>query len=83
MDRQPSAKLGQTGLAGAVEALNWGCNDVGGTLMEEHITTMAGAQGGTCLEIEELQSAIASLGRPYQQRDTLYRPADNFLEIER
>ena len=69
-NHQPSwVKLG---LPGAIEALNWGCNDIGGTLMEEHITTMAGAIGGTCMEVETLQSAIASLGRPYQQRDTLY-----------
>jgi len=72
VNHQPSwVKLG---LAGAVEALNWGCNDLGGTLMEEHITTMAGAQGGTCLEIAELQGAIASIHRPHQQRDTLYQP---------
>ncbi len=70
-NHQPSwVKLG---LAGATAALNWGCNDIGGTLMEEHITTMAGAQGGTCMEVETLQAAIKSLGRPYQQRDTLYR----------
>ncbi|MDP5018536.1 7,8-didemethyl-8-hydroxy-5-deazariboflavin synthase subunit CofH [Anabaena sp. UHCC 0187] len=70
-NHQPSwVKLG---LDGAKEALNWGCNDIGGTLMEEHITTMAGAVGGTCMEVETLQSAIASLERPYQQRDTLYR----------
>ncbi len=70
-NHQPSwVKLG---LPGAIEALNWGCNDIGGTLMEEHITTMAGAIGGTCMEVETLQSAIASLGRPYQQRDTLYQ----------
>ncbi len=69
-NHQPSwVKLG---LPGAIAALNWGCNDIGGTLMEEHITTMAGAIGGTCMEVETLQSAIASLGRPYQQRDTLY-----------
>jgi 5-amino-6-(D-ribitylamino)uracil---L-tyrosine 4-hydroxyphenyl transferase len=41
--------------------------------MEEHITSMAGALGGTCMEPETLQKAIASLGRPYQQRDTLYQ----------
>ncbi len=69
-NHQPSwVKLG---LEGATVALNWGCNDIGGTLMEEHITTMAGAQGGTCMEVETLQAAIQSLGRPYQQRDTLY-----------
>ncbi|NEQ43318.1 MAG: 7,8-didemethyl-8-hydroxy-5-deazariboflavin synthase subunit CofH [Leptolyngbya sp. SIOISBB] len=71
-NHQPSwVKLG---LAGAIEALRWGCNDIGGTLMEEHITTMAGAQGGTCLTVDDLQGAIASLDRPHQQRDTLYRP---------
>lgn len=69
-NHQPSwVKLG---LTGAKAALNWGCNDIGGTLMEEHITTMAGAQGGTCMEVETLQAAIRSLGRPDQQRDTLY-----------
>ncbi|MBD2040798.1 7,8-didemethyl-8-hydroxy-5-deazariboflavin synthase subunit CofH [Microcoleus sp. FACHB-672] len=71
-NHQPSwVKLG---LAGATEALKWGCNDIGGTLMEEHITTMAGAQGGSCQTAEALQAAIHSLGRPDRQRDTLYRP---------
>lgn len=71
---QPSwVKLG---LAGATEALRWGCDDIGGTLMEEHITTMAGAQGGTCMSVEELQGAIESIGRPHQQRTTLYEPAE-------
>ncbi|KAM3094889.1 7,8-didemethyl-8-hydroxy-5-deazariboflavin synthase subunit CofH [Phormidesmis sp. 146-35] len=70
-NHQPSwVKLG---LPGAIEALKWGCNDIGGTLMEEHITTMAGAKGGTCMEVEDLKEAIASLDRPSQQRDTLYQ----------
>ncbi len=70
-NHQPSwVKLG---LAGATEALNWGCNDIGGTLMEEHITTMAGAKGGTCMSVADLQNAIASIQRPYQQRNTLYQ----------
>lgn len=74
VNHQPSwVKLG---LAGATTALTWGCNDLGGTLMEEHITTMAGAQGGTCLEVEDLQRAIASLGRPHHQRQTLYELAE-------
>ena len=68
---QPSwVKLG---LEGAKEALTSGCDDLGGTLMEEHITTMAGAQGGTGLTVSELQKAIQSLNRPYQQRNTLYQ----------
>jgi 5-amino-6-(D-ribitylamino)uracil---L-tyrosine 4-hydroxyphenyl transferase len=33
---------------------------------------MAGAQGGTCLEVSDLQGAIQELGRNYQQRNTLY-----------
>ncbi len=69
-NHQPSwVKLG---LDSATEALRWGCNDIGGTLMEEHITSMAGAQGGTCQSVEDLKGAIATLNRPGQQRDTLY-----------
>ncbi|GAB4459466.1 MAG: 7,8-didemethyl-8-hydroxy-5-deazariboflavin synthase subunit CofH [Elainellaceae cyanobacterium] len=72
VNHQPSwVKLG---LAGATEALTWGCNDLGGTLMEEHITSMAGAQGGTCKTVEELRVAIHQCDRPAQQRDTLYQP---------
>ena len=74
-NHQPSwVKLG---LEGATEALQWGCNDIGGTLMEEHITTMAGAKGGTCMEVATLQKSIMSLDRPYQQRSTLYENLSN------
>jgi len=70
VNHQPSwVKLG---LVGAAEALRWGCNDIGGTLMEEHITSMAGAQGGTAQTAEALQEAIRSVGRLPYQRDTLY-----------
>lgn len=78
-NHQPSwVKLG---LAGATDALNWGCNDIGGTLMEEHITTMAGAIGGTCMEVETLQNAIASVNRPFQQRNTLYQPINKSVKF--
>ena len=67
---QPSwVKLG---LDGAMEALTWGCNDLGGTLMEEHITTMAGALGGTSQTPEALRRAAHQLRRPVRQRTTLY-----------
>ena len=70
VNHQPSwVKLG---LDGATEALRWGCNDIGGILMEEHITSMAGALGGTCQSEADLVGAIASLNRPARQRDTLY-----------
>jgi 5-amino-6-(D-ribitylamino)uracil---L-tyrosine 4-hydroxyphenyl transferase len=69
-NHQPSwVKLG---LAGAKTALTWGCNDLGGTLMEEHITTMAGAEGGTSQSVEDLQAAIRELERNDRQRNTLY-----------
>ncbi len=69
-NHQPSwVKLG---LAGATESLKWGCNDIGGTLMEEHITSMAGAIGGTCQTVEALSGAIASIDRPFAERTTLY-----------
>ncbi len=75
VNHQPSwVKLG---LAGATEALTWGCNDLGGTLMEEHITSMAGAIGGTCMSVTALQTAIRSLGRHACQRDTLYNLLDS------
>ncbi len=74
-NHQPSwVKLG---LKGAKKALAWGCNDLGGTLMEEHITTMAGAQGGTSLTVAQLKEAIASLGRIPQERTTLYQKLNN------
>ena len=56
----------------AAEALRWGCDDLGGTLMEEHITTMAGALGGTAQSPEALAAAARSQGRPVRQRSTLY-----------
>jgi 5-amino-6-(D-ribitylamino)uracil---L-tyrosine 4-hydroxyphenyl transferase len=69
-NHQPSwVKLG---LEGAKIALAWGCNDLGGTLMEEHITTMAGAKGGTSLSVADLQGAIRSIDRIDRQRSTLY-----------
>ena len=77
VNHQPSwVKLG---LDGAAAALNWGCNDIGGTLMEEHITSMAGAQGGTGKSIAELRGAIASVNRPALQRTTLYQPVATHL----
>lgn len=61
------------GLSGAKQALNCGCNDLGGTLMEEHITSMAGAQGGTNMSVATLRQAIANLHRPARQRSTDYQ----------
>jgi len=61
------------GIEGATEALRWGVNDLGGTLMEESISRMAGSQHGVRLEIDELIGAAHRAGRRAAQRDTSYR----------
>jgi FO synthase len=60
------------GLDAATESLRWGVNDLGGTLMEESISRMAGSQHGVRLEPEDLIGAAHAAGRPAAERDTLY-----------
>ncbi|HEX7280025.1 MAG TPA: 5-amino-6-(D-ribitylamino)uracil--L-tyrosine 4-hydroxyphenyl transferase CofH [Solirubrobacterales bacterium] len=60
------------GLEGATEALRWGVNDLGGTLMEENISRMAGSQHGVRLEPAQLIAAARAAGREPAQRTTLY-----------
>jgi FO synthase len=60
------------GLDAATESLHWGVNDLGGTLMEENISRMAGSQHGVRLEPSDLISAARRAGRKPAQRTTLY-----------
>ena len=60
------------GLDAATEALRWGVNDLGGTLMEESISRMAGSYHGVRLEPEQLVAAAHRAGRPAAERTTLY-----------
>ena len=60
------------GLEAATEALHWGVNDLGGTLMEESISRMAGSYHGVRLEPEDLIAAAHRAGRPAAERTTLY-----------
>jgi FO synthase len=60
------------GLEAATEALRWGVNDLGGTLMEESISRMAGSQHGVRLDPEDLVGAAHRAGRPAAERTTLY-----------
>jgi FO synthase len=60
------------GLEAATESLRWGVNDLGGTLMEESISRMAGSEHGVRLEPEQLVAAAHAAGRPAAERDTLY-----------
>jgi FO synthase len=60
------------GLDAATEALRWGVNDLGGTLMEESISRLAGSYHGTRLEPGELIAAAHAAGRHAAERSTLY-----------
>jgi FO synthase len=60
------------GLDAATESLRWGVNDLGGTLMEESISRMAGSYHGVRLEPEDLIAAAHRAGRPAAERTTLY-----------
>ncbi|TDB94529.1 bifunctional FO biosynthesis protein CofGH [Actinomadura sp. 7K534] len=52
--------------------LQGGVNDLGGTLMEETISRMAGSENGSFKPISELEKIAARAGRPARQRTTLY-----------
>jgi len=60
------------GLAGAAALLAAGCNDLGGTLMDENISRAAGASHGQMVGPGELEEMVRSIGRVPQQRTTLY-----------
>ncbi|MGI5245366.1 bifunctional FO biosynthesis protein CofGH [Dactylosporangium sp. CA-139066] len=68
-------KLGDEG---TVAMLRGGANDLGGTLMEETISRMAGSEHGSARTREELESIGHAAGRPVRQRTTTYGrlPAD-------
>jgi FO synthase len=66
------------GLGAATEALRWGVNDLGGTLMEENISRMAGSQHGVRLEPEQLIEAARAAGRSPAQRTTLYEVVETY-----
>ena len=61
------------GLDAATEALRWGVNDLGGTLMEESISRLAGSYHGVKLDPPELVAA-AHARRPSRppSASTLY-----------
>ncbi len=62
-------KLGDEGCR---DVLQGGVNDLGGTLMEETISRMAGADHGSYKTISQLRAIAEPLGRPMRQRTTTY-----------
>jgi FO synthase len=65
----------KAGPQGAVEALNAGVNDLGGTLMNESISRAAGSEWGQELTPQRMEELIRSAGRVPRQRTTLYGDA--------
>jgi len=63
------------GHEGVIACLNAGCNDLGGTLMNESITRAAGAAHGQETSPEEMHALIHAAQRRPRQRTTLYEDA--------
>jgi FO synthase len=62
------------GVARTQVMLNGGANDLGGTLMEETISRMAGSEYGSAKTVAELVAIAEGIGRPARQRTTTYSP---------
>ncbi|ONF70201.1 7,8-didemethyl-8-hydroxy-5-deazariboflavin synthase [Streptomyces sp. WAC 05977] len=62
-------KLGEEGSRAVLQG---GVNDIGGTLMEETISRMAGAANGSYKTISDMRAMVEPLGRPLRQRTTEY-----------
>jgi FO synthase len=60
------------GVEGTRAMLRAGANDLGGTLMEETISRMAGSEHGSAKTVAELEEIGAGIGRPVRQRTTTY-----------
>jgi FO synthase len=66
-------KLGRTA---GMQLLQAGCNDLGGTLMDENISRAAGASHGQEMTVDDFRTMVEPLGRTLRQRTTLYGPVD-------
>lgn len=66
-------KIGQEG---AQQLLRAGCNDMGGTLMNENISRAAGANHGQLMTEESFRAIAEPLGRSLRQRTTTYGRPD-------
>jgi FO synthase len=61
------------GVAGAQQLLQSGCNDLGGTLMDENISRAAGASHGQKMSEDGFRAVASPLGRTLVQRSTGYK----------
>ncbi len=60
------------GVDGTRVMLSGGADDLGGTLMEETISRMAGSAHGSAKTVEDLTVIAAGIGRPVRERSTTY-----------
>ncbi|HEX2178022.1 MAG TPA: 5-amino-6-(D-ribitylamino)uracil--L-tyrosine 4-hydroxyphenyl transferase CofH [Actinomycetota bacterium] len=60
------------GPEGSQAALRAGCNDLGGTLMNEIISRSAGASHGQELGPDQMRRLATGIGRPWARRNTVY-----------
>ncbi len=60
------------GLDGVAQLLQSGCNDLGGTLMDENISRAAGASHGQEMDEDAFRALVTPLGRTLEQRTTVY-----------
>jgi FO synthase subunit 2 len=74
----PQVSWVKEGLRDAQRLLSCGANDLGGTLMNESISTAAGAQHGQFQAPSRLRRAIREAGRTPVERDTRYRTLRTF-----
>lgn len=68
------------GLTGAIQLLNAGCNDMGGTLMNENISRAAGAAHGQAMTPQRFTQLAERIGRRAEQRSTDYRRVDSAVQ---
>jgi 2-iminoacetate synthase ThiH len=64
------------GAVAGTQLLRAGCNDLGGTLMDENISRAAGATHGQEMTPEDFAALVEPLGRTLQERTTLYAPVE-------
>ncbi|MEM9444989.1 MAG: 5-amino-6-(D-ribitylamino)uracil--L-tyrosine 4-hydroxyphenyl transferase CofH [Verrucomicrobiota bacterium] len=62
----------------ALDSLDWGCNDFGGTLFEESITRESGGKHGEAFLAKEIISSLRARGKLPVQRNTLYQTLRQF-----
>jgi 7,8-didemethyl-8-hydroxy-5-deazariboflavin synthase CofH subunit len=69
------------GLDGGAALLAAGCNDMGGTLMDENISRAAGASHGQLASPDEIEAAIRSAGRVPARRNTVYEISEAGTQV--